>query len=146
MSFASVSINGVAGPLFDGELNSAIETFNGVDFTNNQVAMQSIAASGVGPFIGVTGENPLGIIPVSIDTPQTITFDPTYRVVRGVAWGQSNATTALFVSVSTLVYSTGGGGDVGGVPEPSTRTMLLLGFAGLGCVAWRASLKAEAVA
>jgi hypothetical protein len=36
------------------------------------------------------------------------------------------------------------GGPTGGVPEPSTWAMLLLGFAGLGFMGWRGSRRATA--
>jgi hypothetical protein len=135
MLFASVTINGITGPLFNGEASSLIQTFNGFPSINNQVFMQAIDASQLGPVIGVIGASQTGVIPVSIDTPQTITFDSTYFSFGQAAWGNpadpASLTNVGFTSVSSLVYSIPGGG-VGGVPETSTWAMMLLGFAGLG--------------
>jgi PEP-CTERM motif len=142
MIFASVTINGITGPLFNGDFNSSIQTLNGVNFANNQVFMQAIDANQLGPVIGVVGQTPTGIIPVSIDTPQTITFDSTFFSFGSVAWGDpaniNSLTNLQFTSVSSLVYSIPGPGDgVGGVPEPSTWAMMGLGFAALGYVGFR---------
>jgi hypothetical protein len=49
-------------------------------------------------------------------------------------------------SAYSLEFSAGvGNGPIsGGVPEPSTWAMMMLGFAGLGCIGWRGSRKAAA--
>jgi hypothetical protein len=92
--------------------------------------------------IQVSGESETRVIPVSIDTPQTITFDSTYHAVEAAQWGDpsdpASLTSVQFASVSSLVYSIPGPGDgVGGVPATSTWAMMLIGFAGLGYAAYR---------
>jgi hypothetical protein len=142
IKFASVTINGITGPAFSGGLADTILTANGVPSVQNQVFMQAVDPNQLAVNIQVNGESETGVIPVSIDTPQTITFDSTYHAFDAAEWGDptdpASLTSVQFASVSSLVYSIPGPGDgVGGVPEPSTWAMMLLGFASLGYAGYR---------
>lgn len=129
-NFAQVSF-GIAGQFFDTALVNASEglttkTFNDTNTyvlaTNYQYSVQLYANLQA----IVSGNSGGG----------TATFsgfiDPTFTVVGDNA------------SAYTLSFSPGIGNSVGAVPEPSTWAMMILGFGGLGFMAYRRRLNGTA--
>ena len=81
-----------------------------------------------------------------VNSQYTVQSDGTYVLVFGVTnWGDTAWDTGLAFSGLSIggrqIPGEGEGEDIGSVPEPSTWAMLMIGFAGVGFMAYRQKSK-----
>lgn len=140
---ASVTINGTTVQVFGGVGDEIFAQA----LTYLNVSQQYAVALGPNAELLNTVTSTYGMLPPTIDVPFTYTLSPTDRFTgwfdywRSPSGSPSNPETYANFRANTLTVSA-----VGAVPEPSTWVMMLLGFAGLGFMAYRRKQNGSALA
>jgi hypothetical protein len=126
-------------------------------------ATQTIDPTATGYYVleAFTGQHTLGGQNAALSAANTFSLDPAVFAAGGLIVGdmivtetKHGVTTTGVISTaqsSALFYGGDNGGPfinptVGGVPEPSTWAMMILGFAGVGFMAYRRSRKDQGLA
>lgn len=142
LTSVSLSIGGTSLPL-DGSGFGQLEIFN-TDYVSLKFGTAAYAANAAQDTVLSMGvqsatDNPGSVpFPTSLTSPFSYTTDPywDYRSGQlGEPGGTSNNPNLINFSISSVTLSVGD--NVGAVPEPSTWAMMILGFVGLGCMAYR---------
>jgi hypothetical protein len=117
-----------------------LTVYTGISGPNNfGTGTATIASTGSGDVFGVLGSFPAIYVPLNYVSGTSVSATDTWN----------NATLdSLGLTLGTYVYTWGVGDhadsltvEIGSVPEPSTWAMLLLGFAGIGFMAYRRKAK-----
>ena len=134
MTRATVEINGNTADVGVG-LSDFVQSFLGFPGVANQQSHGATSDSN-SILMAVSDANlaSVGNIPFTIDVPFTFTFDASDAGFGQVFFKEGAIGTSLSLGPTQLIYQFP---SPGGVPEPSTWAMMLLGFAGLGYAAYR---------
>jgi hypothetical protein len=145
----TVTINGIS-QTFVGSYTGVVEGFN--DGANSKQNHQSYFSSNAGTLS--TYHNAINIIYTNAGAPLTSSIDTafSYDVLPSDYVTASFKFSTYDSSTNTTVNTFGNANlsnltvEVASVPEPSTWAMMILGFAGVGAIAYRRSRKNEGAA